>query len=59
MSGTVRGMADPKRLGEDICLWPDDTWCYREDLEGYLAFKSDDFEVIPFDTPRWHAFGKE
>lgn len=38
---------------EDIMLWPDGTWCYREDLEDYLSFLSDDFEVVPFGTPRW------
>ncbi|VTU31843.1 hypothetical protein H4CHR_02890 [Variovorax sp. PBS-H4] len=38
---------------EDICLWPDDTWCYFEDLEEYL-WMSDDFEVIPCDSTRWN-----
>jgi len=38
---------------EDIMLWPCGTWCYREDLEGYLSFLSDDFEVVPFGTERW------
>jgi hypothetical protein len=38
---------------EDVILWPCGTWCYREDLEGYFTFKSDDFEVIAFGTPRW------
>jgi hypothetical protein len=48
-----------KTCGEDICLWPDDTWCHAEDLEEHLRFKSDDFERIPFDTPRWHALVEE
>ena len=26
-----------------ICEWPDGTWCYREDLEEYLTWHSDDF----------------
>jgi len=38
---------------EDIMLWPCDTWCYREELEGYLTFLSDDFEVVPFGSARW------
>ena len=38
---------------EDVILWPCGTWCYREELEGYLTFKSDDFEVILFGTARW------
>ncbi len=28
-----------------IYLWPDGTWCREEDLEEYLGFMSDDFEV--------------
>lgn len=28
-----------------IYLWPDGTWCRKEDLEEYLSFMSDDFEV--------------
>jgi hypothetical protein len=38
---------------EDVILWPCGTWCLREDLEDYLTFKSDDFEVIAFGTARW------
>lgn len=26
-----------------ICVWPDDTWCYLEDLEEYLTWHSDDY----------------
>jgi len=26
----------------EICLWPDGTWCYPEDLDDY-AFMSDDY----------------
>ena len=28
---------------EVICRWSDGTWCYKEDLEEYLTFMSDDF----------------
>lgn len=31
-----------------ICLWPDGTWCWYEEREEYLTWKSDDFEVIEF-----------
>ena len=37
---------------EDICLWPDGSWCYREELEEF-SHKSDDYEVVPFNTPRY------
>jgi len=39
---------------EDVMLWPCGTWCYREDLHEFLTFKSDDFEIIRFGTPRWN-----
>lgn len=45
-------------MDEDICAWPDGDWCWREDLPG-MTRKSDDFEIIAFDTPRWHSFEKE
>jgi hypothetical protein len=38
---------------EDIMLWPDGTWCYREELEEMLTWMSDDYEVIPVDAERW------
>ena len=41
---------------EDICLWPDDTWCYGEELSEHLTSMSDDFEVLSFDTPRYWEF---
>jgi hypothetical protein len=28
---------------EDICVWPDWTACYAENLEKYLTFMSDDY----------------
>lgn len=43
---------------EDLCLWPDGTHCFVEDLEDYLnppCTMSDDFEIIPIDTPRWFS----
>ncbi|UFK26741.1 hypothetical protein [Roseobacter phage RDJL6] len=44
---------------EDICLWPNGDWCYREELEEYGASKSDDFEVVSFGTPRHQAIQEE
>ncbi len=32
-------------IDDIIYLWPDGTWCSEEDLEEYLGFMSDDFEV--------------
>ena len=43
--------ADP----DDIIQWPDDTWCYRNELS-YCGYKSDDYEVLYFDTAAWHKF---
>ena len=29
-----------------VCVWPDYEWCFPEDLDGMLSFKSDDFIVV-------------
>jgi hypothetical protein len=31
-----------------VCLWSDGTWCEWEDLEDYLSWMSDDFQVLNF-----------
>lgn len=31
---------------QTIYIWPDNSWCYREDLEDMLSFNSDDFMRI-------------
>jgi hypothetical protein len=31
---------------EHVCLWPCGDWCYQQELEEMLLFKSDDYEVI-------------
>lgn len=36
----------------DVCVWADGTACYRGDLQEY-GWKSDDYLIIPFDTPEW------
>lgn len=47
MSDAVR-----KAAGNDICRWPDGTWCYREELHEY-THKSDDYEIIAVENPEW------
>lgn len=37
---------------EDTIRWSDGTECLREDLEEYLTFMSDDYEVVPFQEPK-------
>lgn len=41
-----------KQDPEDICLWADGTWCYRDELPQY-SHMSDDYEVVPFNTVRY------
>jgi hypothetical protein len=43
---------------EDIMVWPDGTWCYREDLRD-MTHMSDDYTVLIFDSADWHVFDKE
>lgn len=43
---------------DDIILWADGTWCFATDLNG-MGWKSDDYERIAFDTPRWHFVQEE
>lgn len=40
---------------EDICVWPDGTWCFLEDIEDY-TWMSDDFSVLKVDSEEWHTF---
>lgn len=41
----------------DIFVWPDGSWCYREDFWEYEANVSDDFYVIFFEnTKQWEQF---
>lgn len=37
---------------DDICVWPDGTWCYRYELSE-MSYLSDDFEVISYDDPMY------
>ena len=31
-----------------ICIWSDYDWCFKEDLEDYLSFKSDDYKECKY-----------
>lgn len=50
----------PSHSDEDFIIWPDGTVCAAADLPSF-AWKSDDYERVPFDTGRWYevqaAFG--
>lgn len=37
---------------DDICEWPDGSWCRAEDLEELLMTHSDDFVVHPYNSVR-------
>ena len=39
----------------DVIIWPDSCYCFRYELEEY-SWKSDDYEVLYFDTPEYNAF---
>jgi hypothetical protein len=45
---------------DDIILWPDGGWIYREEADGRepaeVMNRSDDYEVIPADSERWKRF---
>lgn len=46
-----------KASPEDVFVWPDGSWCYREDFWEYEANVSDDFYVIFFEnTKQWEEF---
>ena len=38
-----------------LVVWPDDSWCYFEDLEEFLQFHSDDYEIIDINSTRAKA----
>lgn len=40
---------------EDICSWPDGTWCCREEIEDY-TYTSDDYIILYFNTPEYNQF---
>lgn len=38
---------------DDLVVWPDGTTCLRREL-GEFGHMSDDYEIVPFDSPRWN-----
>jgi len=40
---------------DDICLWPDGTWCYWNEIGDY-SYMSDDYEVIAEGTSKYDQF---
>lgn len=46
-------MAIRKISPDDLVVWPDGTTCLHQDL-GEYSYMSDDYEVVPFGTPRYH-----
>ena len=40
---------------EDLVIWPDNSWCYLEDLEEY-PWKSDDYIVVSVDDPKYDYY---
>ncbi len=42
----------------DIMLWPEGTWCYRDELEG-MTHMSDDYQVLLYGSEEWNMFVKD
>lgn len=40
---------------EDICVWPDETFCLAEELEDMLQMKSDDYRRIQYGTKEYRT----
>lgn len=40
---------------EDLIIWPDNSWCYAEELEEY-ARKSDDYAIVSVDDPKYDYY---
>lgn len=38
---------------EDVFLWPDGSWCHREEV-GEYSHKSDDYQILYFGTDEWY-----
>lgn len=45
----------PTQSSEDLIVWADESWCYREDLHQF-GWKSDDHHVLYVGTTQWDAF---
>lgn len=44
-----------KLSSQDIMLWPDGTWCFREEL-GDMVHMSDDYEIFYVGTMIYNDF---
>lgn len=42
---------------DDIVVWPDDSWCFRSELEEY-TWKSDDYRWILISDSEYDSFLK-
>ncbi len=40
---------------EDVIVWPDGFWVFRSELPSF-SHRSDDYMVIPAESPDWHNF---
>lgn len=45
-------------MTEDLIVWPNNTWCFRYELEEY-SYMSDDYYVIKFDSREYSEFLNE
>ena len=45
----------PSTHPEDICVWANGTWCFREDQPEFTHL-SDDFFVLEVDSEGWRTF---
>lgn len=34
----------------DLCVWPDQSYCEASELDSWLLNHSDDYEVVPYDS---------
>lgn len=39
---------------EDMIIWADDSWCYREELHDF-TWKSDDYRVVSVHSPEYDS----
>ncbi len=39
-----------------ICLWPDGTWCEHDDIESYLQWMSDDYQLLELTFDQYEQF---
>lgn len=39
-----------------VCIWPDGTWCESDNIESYLQWMSDDFQVVEMTEEEYDEF---